>query len=80
MNLVELAEAKIRNYGEYVYAVFEGRKITNLEMESTSRKLAAALKSLGVKRGDRVIVQMPNRPEVFQSFGAIWRIGAAVVP
>ena len=25
MNLVELAEAKIRNYGEYVYAVFEGR-------------------------------------------------------
>jgi long-chain acyl-CoA synthetase len=80
MNLVELAEAKIRNYGEYVYAVFEGREITNLEMESTSKKLAAALQSLGVKQGDRVIVQMPNRPEVFQSFEAIWRIGAAVVP
>ncbi len=49
-------------------------------MERSSKRLAAALHSLGVKRGDRVLVQMPNRPEVFQSFGAIWRIGAAVVP
>jgi long-chain acyl-CoA synthetase len=80
MNLVELAEAKIRDSGEYVSIVFEGRDITNLEMERASRRLAAALRSLGVKRGDRVLVQMPNRPEVFQSFGAIWRIGATVVP
>jgi len=80
MNLVELAEAKIRDSGEYVSIVFEGRDLTNLEMERASRRLAAALRSLGVKRGDRVLVQMPNRPEVFQSFGAIWRIGATVVP
>lgn len=80
MNLVELAEARIRNFGEYVYAVFEGREITNVEMERGSKKLASALRSLGVKRGDRVLIQMPNRPEVFQSFGAVWRIGATVVP
>ena len=80
MNLVELAEAKIRDSGEHVSLVFEGRNITTLEMERSSKRLASALRSLGVKRGDRVIVQMPNRPEVFQSFGAIWRIGAAVVP
>ena len=80
MNLVELAEAKIRDSGEYVSLVFEGRDITILEMERASKRLAAALRTLGVKRGDRVLVQMPNRPEVFQSFGAIWRIGAIVVP
>ena len=80
MNLVELAEARFRDSGEYVSLVFDGRNITTLEMERSSRKLASALRTLGVKRGDRVIVQMPNRPEVFQSFGAIWRIGAAVVP
>jgi len=80
MNLAELAEAKLRDSGEYASIVFEGRDITNLEMERTSRRLAAALRSLGVKRGNRVLVQMPNRPEVFQSFCAIWRIGAAVVP
>ena len=80
MNLVELAEAKIRDSGEYVYAVFEGRDITNVEAERTSKRLAAALRRLNVRRGDRVLVQMPNCPEVFQSFGAIWRIGATVVP
>lgn len=80
MNLVELAEAKIRESGEYVSAVFEGRDITNVEMERASRRLAGALRRLNVERGDRVLVQMPNCPEVFQSFGAIWRIGAAVVP
>ena len=80
MNLVELAEARIRDSGEYVHAVFEGREITTVETERNSKRLAAALRSLGVKRGDRVLVQMPNCPEVFQSFGAIWRIGAAVVP
>ena len=74
MNLVELAEAKIRDSGEYVSLVFEGRDITTLEMERASKRLAAALRTLGVKRCDRVLVQMPNRPEVFQSFGAIWRI------
>jgi long-chain acyl-CoA synthetase len=80
MNLAELAEAKIRDSGEYASIVFEGRDITNLEMELTSKRLAAALRSLGVKHGDRVLIQMPNCPEVFQSFGAIWRIGAVVVP
>ena len=62
MNLVELAEAKIRDSGEYASIVFEGRDITNLEMQRTSRRLAAALRSLGIKRGDRVLIQMPNRP------------------
>jgi long-chain acyl-CoA synthetase len=80
MNLVELAEAKIRDSGEYVSAVFEGREITNVEAERTSQRLASALRNLNVKRGDRVLIQMPNCPEVFQSFAAIWRIGAVVVP
>ncbi|MDM7998759.1 MAG: long-chain-fatty-acid--CoA ligase [Dehalococcoidia bacterium] len=80
MNLVELSEAKLRNSGEYAALVFEGQEISNAQMEQASRRLATALKSLGVKQGDRVLVQMPNRPEVFQSFGAIWRLGAAVVP
>lgn len=80
MNLAELAEATIRDWGEYAYLVFEGREITNLEVERASRRLASALQKLGVRRGNRVLIQMPNCPEVLQSFDAIWRIGAVVVP
>lgn len=80
MNIWELAENEIRAYGEHVAVMFEGQEFTNVEMGRTERKLGNALKELGVKRGDRVIIQMPNCPEVAESFGAVWRIGAVVVP
>jgi len=80
MNLAGIAEAKVEEEGERISLIYEGREITNAEMLRASRKLARALNDLGVKRGDRVILQMPNCPEVLQSFTAIWRIGAVVVP
>ena len=43
-------------------------------------RLATGLKSLGIGRGDHVVVSLPNMPEVFACFGAIWRIGAVIVP
>ncbi len=80
MNLAAVAEERVREQGERLSLFYEGAEITNVEMQQASRRLARALKDLGVKRGDRVILQMPNCPEVLQGFGAIWRIGAVVVP
>jgi len=80
MNIAELMAEKSRDFGEYINIVYEGREFTNVEMHRAARKLANALRELGIRRGDRVIIQLPNCPEVFQSFGAIWSIGATVVP
>jgi long-chain acyl-CoA synthetase len=80
MNLAGIAEEKMKEEGERLSLIYEGKEITNVEMIRASRRLARALKDLGVKRGDRVILQMPNCPEVLQGFGAIWRIGAVAVP
>jgi len=80
MNLARLGEEKALREGERVVVIFEGREITNTEMMSHSRKMAAVLKGLGVKKGDRIILQMPNCPEVLECFGAAWRIGAVIVP
>jgi long-chain acyl-CoA synthetase len=80
MNIAKLGENKILEQGEQISVIFEGREITNVEMMRASKKLATALKTLGVKQGDRVILQMPNCPEVLQCFGAVWRIGAVIVP
>ena len=80
MNLAGIAEEGMKEEGERVILIYEGKEITNVEIIRASRKLARALKDLGVKRGDRVILQMPNCPEVLQGFGAIWRIGAVAVP
>lgn len=80
MNITELTGNEIRDFGEHVSLVFEGQEFTNVELDKNARKLGNVLQKLGVKRGDRVIIQMPNCPEVFQSFGAVWRIGAVAVP
>lgn len=80
MNLAHLAEERVKQVGEQVTLIYEDREITNFEMLRQSKKLSAALKKLGVQKGDRVIVQSPNCPEVIQAFGAIWRLGAVIVP
>ncbi|MBM4331629.1 MAG: long-chain fatty acid--CoA ligase [Deltaproteobacteria bacterium] len=80
MNIAKLAEERVKERGEYVSIIYEDREITNVEMVRVANKLANALKSLGIKRGDRVILQMPNCPEVLQGFHAAWKLGAVVVP
>ncbi len=80
MNLAELPENEIENFGEHVSVLFQDQHWTNLEMRSAAKHLANALKHLGVGKGDRVIIQMPNCPEVLQSFQAVYLLGAVIVP
>jgi len=80
MNLVELGEKRIQKFGETVSLVFEGEEYSNTRINEMGCRLAAGLKSLGIGRGDHVVVSLPNMPEVFACFGAIWRIGAVIVP
>ncbi len=51
------------------------KKITYGEMKGEVSRLANALKSLGVKRGDRVIIYMPMVPEAAYAMLACARIG-----
>ncbi len=80
MNIAELARNEIERFGEHVSLVYEGTEYTNLQMRHTAKRFGNALKGLEVRRGDRVIIQMPNCPEVLESFQAIWSMGAVVVP
>lgn len=80
MNLAELPEREIEKFGEHVSIIFQGREWTNVEMREATKRLANALKRLDVTKGDRVIIQMPNCPEVLQSFQAVYILGAVIVP
>jgi long-chain acyl-CoA synthetase len=80
MNLAWLGEENLAKFGEYEALAFEGRRYTNVEQQRAARRLANALARLGVGPGDRVVVMLPNCPEVMQSYGAILRLGAVIVP
>src|SRR5262249_18728083 len=80
MSLTRLAEESLNRYGEYVSLSFEGREYTNVDQERAASRLANALRRLGVEPGDRVMVMLPNCPEVIESYRAILKAGGVIVP
>jgi long-chain acyl-CoA synthetase len=60
--------------------LFKGTTIGYAELDRLSDAFAAGLSALGVTRGDRVALLLPNCPQFFiAEFGA-WKIGAIVAP
>ena len=80
MNLARLGEDSVATWGEYVSLAFEGREWTNLEQQRAANRFAHALRRLGVDPGDRVVVLLPNCPEVLQAYAAILKAGGVIVP
>jgi long-chain acyl-CoA synthetase len=80
MNLASLAEKNFAEFGEYDRLVFEGRTFTNRELHDASCRFAQALLDLGCRDGDKVVLMMPNSPEVFVTYPAVWRAGLVVIP
>ncbi|MCW5656984.1 MAG: AMP-binding protein [Burkholderiaceae bacterium] len=68
------------------FLVWEGedprarRTLSYAEFDAEVCRLAGALETLGVQRGDRVGLYMPNLPETFVAFFAALKIGAVVMP
>ena len=60
--------------------LFLERKINYRNLKNQADSLAAALAGLGVKKGDKVCVFLPNCMEFIISDWAILKAGAAVVP
>ena len=80
MSLTRLAAESLQKYGEYVALAFEGRRFSNADQDRAACRLAHVLKRLEVEPGDRVMVMLPNCPEVIQCYGAILKAGGVIVP
>ncbi|HEU4481067.1 MAG TPA: AMP-binding protein, partial [Actinomycetota bacterium] len=80
MNLARLLDDHVDRFGDYESVFFEGRWYTTGESLARTKKAAAGLQEIGVEVGDRVVVLLPNCPEVSITYWATWRIGAAVTP
>ncbi|HEX8991388.1 MAG TPA: AMP-binding protein [Anaerolineales bacterium] len=59
---------------------FKGKTTTWAQLDGRSRRLSTALQARGVRKGDRVLVLLTNRPEFIESLVAINRLGAIAVP
>ncbi|MGQ5537927.1 long-chain-fatty-acid--CoA ligase [Neobacillus sp. M.A.Huq-85] len=80
VELKELIETNISQFGEYPFLYFNEKQYTNVETKNFADSFAAGLSNKGIAKGDRVIVVMPNCPEVVFAYQGISRAGAIIVP
>ncbi|OGW01278.1 MAG: long-chain fatty acid--CoA ligase [Nitrospinae bacterium RIFCSPLOWO2_01_FULL_39_10] len=59
--------------------IFFGKKINYKELHSLTIKFANALVNMGVKKGDRVAIMLPNCPHEVIAYYSVLKIGAIVV-
>ncbi|WP_311222335.1 MULTISPECIES: long-chain-fatty-acid--CoA ligase [unclassified Acidovorax] len=78
-SLVALMDEAFRQYADRVAYSFMGRDVTYAETDAQSRDLAAYLQGLGLVKGDRVALMMPNVPQYPVAVAAVLRAGFVVV-
>ena len=76
-------EESARKHRESIATIFPGKfgdtKLTYGEVNALANRLANALKDLGVKKGDRVALYLPNTPQFVIAYYAILKAGGIVV-
>jgi acyl-CoA synthetase (AMP-forming)/AMP-acid ligase II len=79
VSLVQLMEESFQKYASRPAYSFMGKEVSYGQTDSLSRALAAYLQGLGLAKGDRVAIMMPNVPQYPVAVAAILRAGFVVV-
>ena len=72
-------EEAARKYPDRACTIFKGAVISYKEMNALTDHMAAALVEMGIKKGDRVGIFMPNSPQFVIAYFGILKAGGVVV-
>jgi acyl-coenzyme A synthetase/AMP-(fatty) acid ligase len=61
-------------------AAHASRSLSYSELDALSSRLASSLAGLGVQRGDRVFLRLPNIPEFYLAALAVSKLGGVFIP
>ena len=78
-SLTAMLEDAVAQYGPRVALEFFGAETTYTELGDQINRAAEGLRKLGVRRGHRVAIVLPNCPQYLVAFYAVLRLGAVVV-
>lgn len=77
--IYQILQLATGRYGDRPASAFLGAQLTFREVKSQVDRLATALHGMGISKGDRVGIMLPNSPQYMIAFFAISRLGAIVV-
>jgi 2-aminobenzoate-CoA ligase len=75
-----LGKAVAAGRGDRIAVLFEDQRITYGQLLTQASKFASALRELGVKEGDRIVLRTPNIPPALVANFAILKLGAVCTP
>ena len=78
-SLVALMQESFEQFADRTAFSFMGKDLSYADLDAQSRAFAAYLQSLGLAKGDRVAIMMPNVPQYPVAVAAILRAGYVVV-
>ncbi|MBD3254107.1 MAG: AMP-binding protein, partial [Candidatus Lokiarchaeota archaeon] len=79
-SLGQMLENTVEEFPESIAMTFEGWSCTYRELKALVDKFAAALAKLGVKKGDKIAIDVPNMPQFVIAYYATVKLGAIVNP
>ncbi len=77
--LHEFLEESAALYGEKKALYFMGKELTYREVNKQTRLLAGYLQEIGLAKGDRVAIMLPNTPQSVIAYYAVLMAGGVVV-
>lgn len=79
MNLGLYIDRSARFWGDRPAVLFRNGQLSYRDLSQRSTHLAHALRGLGLRRGDRVAIVSPNRPEIVELECAFYKLGLVKV-
>jgi long-chain acyl-CoA synthetase len=80
MNFAELLEKRSKQNPDKAAIVFKEEPVTYRQLSESAHKFAAGLNALGIAKGDKVAIYLPNVPEYIYSFLGIFLLRGVAVP
>ena len=72
-------ESAARRHRRRPALIFYGRRITYRELNQAADRFASGLQRLGIQKGDRVMLVLPNTPQAIIAYYGVLKAGAVVV-
>lgn len=79
LTMPEALERSAKNYPDQTALLLMGKKIPFLALDRLVNQFGRALKDMGVQKGDKVALLLPNIPQGIIAAFAVFRIGGVVV-
>ncbi len=80
VTLLDVIGETARQRPAHTALIFKGARMTYAALDRLSDQFAAALVTLGVQKGERVVLLLPNSPQAVLGQLGAWKAGAIVAP